>query len=197
MVSPRKWRLRDECRNSRHGKCFWLVENFDSGALLRSGQSGRNFCSRFSHVNSQGNEWWHREMSDGFSGNYISQIDLFVRQVKDASFWLEQHLNGVLDETTVTRKDLHNYQQLYIPRETWTKSRSQLLALEKAKFIKIIKNVWKQTTCFSYHQRLKNKLEDLFWNKLYKGIATKLHIYLYDKFSTFVKYYNLLKRTTI
>ena len=39
-------------------------------------------------------------------------------QVKDASFWLEQHLNGVLDETTVTRKDLHNYQQLYIPRET-------------------------------------------------------------------------------
>ena len=77
------------------------------------------------------------------------------------------------------------------------KSRSQLLALKKAKFIKIIKNVWKQTSCFSYHQRLKNKPEDLFWNKLYKGIATKLHIYLYDKFSTFVKYYNLPKRTTI
>ena len=126
---------------------------------------------------------FRRETSDGIAKcRMVSQATiylklLFVRQVKDASFWLEQHLNGVLDETTVTRKDPHNYQQLYIPRETWTKSRSQLLALEKAKFIKIIKNVWKQTTCFSYHQRLKNKLEDLFWNKLYKGIATKLHIY--------------------
>lgn len=39
-------------------------------------------------------------------------------QMKDARFWLEQHLNGVLDETTVTRRDLHNYQQV-IPRETW------------------------------------------------------------------------------
>ena len=50
---------------------------------------------------------------------------------------------------------------------------------------------------FLISSEIKNKLEDLFWNKLYKGIATKLHIYLYDKFSTFVKYYNLLKRTTI
>ncbi|XP_068680841.1 serine/threonine-protein kinase par-1-like isoform X2 [Montipora foliosa] len=45
----------------------------------------------------------------------VKEIDKL--QMKDPSFWLEQHLNGVLDESTIGRRDIQNCQQL-IPRET-------------------------------------------------------------------------------
>ena len=54
--SPEKWHLRNEYRNSILMMCQYLAVGIEASSVS-------NFCTRFSNVILQRNQWWHREMS--------------------------------------------------------------------------------------------------------------------------------------
>ena len=61
LVSPPKWRLRNEHRNS-----ILMTHHYPD--LGSDASSVWNFCARFSDVISQESQWWGRKMLAVFSG---------------------------------------------------------------------------------------------------------------------------------